>query len=646
MKRIAACLFALVLFAFAFPASALAADSFLVGEWSTSDGSATMTFRNDGTCVSDFGFMPEEGTWSAQDTGGDAFSIEIEGSSILYLMQLAYGGADEGYHFEVLKCNDDNFCLVQVYGDYTAWSSPCKLGFTRKGKKADFTLPAEPAASGASRQTEVEDPNEVKTKKIEFDSKNVVDLNWGWNLFNKDSSEYDHNLAMVGVILGQAAETSQDYIWQRLDDLGFENMKPVFYDGETDNQDHPATIFASKRISLNGADKTVVCVVVRGTTNFQDVLTDIGAMFDGFYTAAHNVRTEFDAYYDSLEQLYGDVSPENTILFITGHSLGGAVAGQLGQMLEGSYSHRNTIFDYTFASPNYETFKYDVEGFTNIHNIVNVHDAIPNVPTGFKKYGRIWYYDSSEGKYQSYLNRVYETLWWNAYFFLDEHYTSTYLSMMLCDVPDNMGEGAVNPYSLTSVHCPVDIEVRNQDGELMGSTKGEEVTLTEACTVLVMTDGEEKYVFAPPDEPYTVKIVGTGNGEMTVKQQSIDQYSGEVVSEKSFEHVAVTKGQQFELAVSGKAQVDDIELKGADGAAASGGSSEPSSEPASADDSGQKDEGFVFHWWYILVGLGVVALAFVILLVIGTVKNKGRAPRKRGSKAKSSASKTGKKRRK
>ncbi|MBR2529207.1 MAG: hypothetical protein IKE58_12155 [Blautia sp.] len=45
---------------------------------------------------------------------------------------------------------------------------------------------------------------------------------------------------------------------------------------------------------------------------------------------------------------------ENTILFITGHSLGAATANVVGR-LSRKFAKDEAVFVYSFASPNYET---------------------------------------------------------------------------------------------------------------------------------------------------------------------------------------------------------------------------------------------------------------------------------------------------
>ena len=118
---------------------ATADSDLLIGDWSTSDG-VYLSFYDDGSFCMEWGYFPEEiGYWKTEPLTDKTLFIELDGSSVLSVMSLIYGTTLSDYHFEVLKCNDDNFYLVQVYDDKTAITSPCKLGFTRDGAKADFS---------------------------------------------------------------------------------------------------------------------------------------------------------------------------------------------------------------------------------------------------------------------------------------------------------------------------------------------------------------------------------------------------------------------------------------------------------------------------------------------------------------------------
>ena len=107
----------------------------LIGTWVTPQGDTIMDFSGDGTYTVEwksFGGFTEEGAWSADSMAGESFPIEMDGLGILQLMQLFYGGVSSDYHFEILKNGEDGVYLVQVYGDYTAQSSPCKLPLQRQ----------------------------------------------------------------------------------------------------------------------------------------------------------------------------------------------------------------------------------------------------------------------------------------------------------------------------------------------------------------------------------------------------------------------------------------------------------------------------------------------------------------------------------
>ncbi len=113
------------------PAIQETSTDFLIGDWSTTDG-VYLSFYDDGYFEMEWSYFSyEEGEWYAEAISEDTYYIEMDGSLILSMMSMLYGSADQDYHFEILKNNDNSFYLVQVYGDYTAYSSPCKLGFTR-----------------------------------------------------------------------------------------------------------------------------------------------------------------------------------------------------------------------------------------------------------------------------------------------------------------------------------------------------------------------------------------------------------------------------------------------------------------------------------------------------------------------------------
>lgn len=486
------------------------------------------------TCLNEEDGVVLWSTQCAEDGGSPAVCIDENGT--VY---------EIGYYGHTLSVIDRN---GNFYGSYTFpndcyWATEILVDNTTISVTFSGDLRPETITISKADLISNLDPNQARMLSIRFDDTKTIDLNWGWELFDKDASEYSHDLAMAGCILSQAAEMGENEAEARLNALGFENASSIYYKGNEDNMNMPGTTFASAKITLNGEDKILVAIVSRGTADTGDWLTDISSVLYGFYGAADNVRNNFKSYYETLSEFYGfNVNANNTVLYITGHSLAGAIAGQLAEMTEGMFAHRNNIFAYTFASPNYETFKYDRAPFTNVHNIINTQDAVPNLPWGYKRYGHDWYYDGKGSN------------------IVDQHLLSTYLNSLLSGVPKNIGSGAVNTYSLSSIHCPVDIQILDADGKLIAWTEESSVHYTGEPTLVVLTQDEAKYIYAPESVDYSIVFVGTGNGKMNYTQQTINMYSQDIVTEKAFENIEIVESKTMCCEVSGKETAEGTKL--------------------------------------------------------------------------------------
>ena len=389
-----------------------------------------------------------------------------------------------------------------------------------------------------------------------------IDVRWGWSMFDKNADEYDHDLAVAGLVLSQVATRGKGELTDLLGKMGFENLHDYHFDQGIELS-RPSTMFASRKIKINGKTKILVTVVVKGTTGLADVLTDLGALLDGFHYARDNVGSELSKYIKGLEEYYGiKVNKNNLLFYVTGHSLGGAVSGLLGDYLcTTEKMDKKNVFVYTFASPQYAMFT-DTKSYSNIHNIVNNKDFIPFILGDVgklytKRYGHDWWYNDDlfdEGK-----KKVYDGFWNNKWASANpfyHHLTQTYLGMLITDVPDNVGSGAKNNYSFSSIHCPVDIKVIGKDGTVYGYTEGENVyNDAENSLVMIFVDGEEKYVVADDSVEYTIEFYGTDTGTMEYSQKLKEIVSGDVISEKTFSNVKVEKGKRFSADIDGKSEV-------------------------------------------------------------------------------------------
>lgn len=402
---------------------------------------------------------------------------------------------------------------------------------------------------------------DIQKKTIKFNETTDVDLNWGWSLFDRDASLYSHDIAMAALILSNATELSESEARTGMEALGFENIESVDYD-HFFAVHMPAAVFGSQKVTFaDGAEKFIIAMNIRGTNDIGDVLTDASSLFNGFLAASQLKMVQLCEYISgTVEQQYGcSLTGDNTILFISGHSLGGATAGLLSNLMMGFAKQENT-FVYTFASPNYDTQGNVTESYVNVHNIINIRDIVPNVPPGYKRYGHDWYYDANDCIEEA--ARVYGS-YWDYYInnknILYNHFLQTYLACMLSGVPVNMGTGTENPYNLSSIHCPVDIEVLDSNGAVIGWTEGQTVYHPDMNDVLIMTDGDAKYVWTPIDRQHTIRFVGTDKGTMSFSQQTFDM-SGTVIDEKLFKDVRLTDQKTMSADIGGEITASQTRL--------------------------------------------------------------------------------------
>lgn len=531
---------------------------FLIGDWETDDG-IKLSFDSGVYIMQWSGLLQlyESGFWRTGWQSGNTFSITFDGLGLLKIMELLNGILVSNYHFEVLKCNEDNFYLVQVYGSHTAYTSPAKLAFTRVGSQKNTDIPDIPEPE----KPDIGDRDELKAekKKIElpFDGgvTDVIDINWGWEYFLDSAENYNHNLAMAGLAISSLTNNPDRFEDTLKNDFGFDDIKYKPYSGVN----MPGYAFAHKSFTYKSQKKHIILIAIRGTNAnlsyafVSDFITDIKSQVDGFIPSTLYIKGMFDDY---IKGIYG-CDKSNTILFITGHSLGGGIAQSFAPIAEKYVSDNSRSFIYTYAATNVAV---NIGGYYNVHNIVNEADIVPYLPVAFKKYGRIWYYNSNDTeKYQEYFDKLCKrenteltVIPWMVGDKHSRHQPETYFAMMICGLPRDMDSGVQNPYSLTSVECPVDVTVKDMSGNLMGKTVGSTVHLENSSEVFIMVEGESKKILAPPGVKYSLEIVGTGDGTMNIKHQLINPVTGQVTESKEYNDIVVKKGKEFMLDIDGK----------------------------------------------------------------------------------------------
>jgi hypothetical protein len=181
----------------------------------------------------------------------------------------------------------------------------------------------------------------------------------------------------------------------KLEGGGFELIEPFFYSKETDTQ-----AFLAK--SSDG----YAVLAFRGTetSQRQDVMIDAKAMRVSVLEG--RIHSGFRLAYDSVgKQIEQSVLKlKDTPLYITGHSLGAALATVATQRLEHKPKIREIIAAcYTFGSPRVGNNHYDIEFKSPIYRIVNSTDIVTVIPLlamGYIHIGDVRFLGSQDGEFR------------------------------------------------------------------------------------------------------------------------------------------------------------------------------------------------------------------------------------------------------
>ena len=225
----------------------------------------------------------------------------------------------------------------------------------------------------------------VREKRVGFFSPLAGDvftmsMDWGWDLLLKGSSiSYDSRLAEIALALSGASERSQEAVEDML--IGNLEVDPELilsanYNRKWYETGYPGVTIGHRSImQSNGKKSHIITIVIRGTTNAADVWTDLESTTGAFSRSANNIYSLLETYIEGCSMNVGEITGDNAVFFVAGHSLGGAVANILAKELNEAYG-RDNVFAYTFAAPRstWDLFSNDNK---NILNILNTEDTVP-----------------------------------------------------------------------------------------------------------------------------------------------------------------------------------------------------------------------------------------------------------------------------
>lgn len=385
-----------------------------------------------------------------------------------------------------------------------------------------------------------------------------LNITWTDELFLFDANQFHSELAIPCLALSGAVELpdGDNRAFDMLEDLDFERGRlSSGYFNTKYNYLKPAAVFGHKKIQLEGETKDLFVIVVRGTTaGTSDWMTDISGQVGGFAVASEDVKSRFMEYVEKeMGVSYEEVLAHSgdNVLLVTGHSLGGAVANHLSVDLMG-FAPKDKSFFYTFAAC--QSFpltdrKYRNE-MTNVFNVINTADIVPYLPpAGFYRIGVNRCFSSNHYKVQETFARLTSgRTYSDAYHHSDAgflwvpHAIETYMAFLIND--DGKALLDARPI-LVRVECPVDVEVYDGDGVLVGRIVNNEIDTSVETRVGLFTDGDKKAILLSEEGRYTVVMTGTDYGEMTCTVETIDPETDEKLEEAAYSHVVLAPGKRF-----------------------------------------------------------------------------------------------------
>ena len=236
-------------------------------------------------------------------------------------------------------------------------------------------------------------------------------LKYGFDFLNQGSETLNWELALTGAVLSNEvydftsdpksdqkepeiykfskdseSESAQSTVQPILIALGYTDTCYYYYENSVL---HPSACFGYNKFKdQDGKVKNVFLIVVRGTQGGADKWTDfLNGGFRTFEEATFNVRDDFMKFVGDVIGKDVDLKNEDNIFFITGHSLGGAIANRLSitdTIVDLAGHDNNKIYTYTFEAP-HTCFNYwwmNPQGMSNAFNFKDVDDFVANVPVG------------------------------------------------------------------------------------------------------------------------------------------------------------------------------------------------------------------------------------------------------------------------
>ncbi|MBQ0098571.1 MAG: leucine-rich repeat protein, partial [Oscillospiraceae bacterium] len=411
-----------------------------------------------------------------------------------------------------------------------------------------------------------------------------IKIPFSYDFFSSDNvitqaQTYNNNLATLGLVLATEAGFTDDRLRECFCVNGNDDSKLIvdayraynftkyseFWNFDTDN---PACAFAYKKQLIDGKEQNVFFIIVRGSTDIGDWITDVKILSDGFQKSANNVKGLFKSFVEyNTDVSLANLSKSNNKFFVVGHSLGAAVVDDLSPLLY-DYAQQKDIYTYAFATPKTVKNK-SIDRVSHIHNILNASDVVTDVGVSVSgtRHGQEVRFSSYNSNIKEYFDKMHDYSFDSKVYEICKslnvkdsvglyHSSDAYLSYLLTRNDKKSGFIAY-PYKKAAVRCPVDVEIYNSKNELVGKIANNEVQEIENQEVIIQIDDDEKYIFMPFEDDYSFKLTGNDSGTMDISFEASDENGNEI--NKQFTNVPLEKGKEFSSDLNDK-EIDKTKL--------------------------------------------------------------------------------------
>lgn len=193
-------------------------------------------------------------------------------------------------------------------------------------------------------------------------------------------------------------------IHSELSNLGFDLTRDNYYFSDPNTHAQAFVVGDNRKIivSFRGSEKEIADWVTNVQV-FKETWTDanpLGEVHNGFYSALSSI-------WDKVSDEINTLRTGNQTIWITGHSLGGALATLAAATLELQNPHLRVGGVYTFGQPRIANQEFSKNYNKQLKNItfrcVNNNDVVTRVPPqifGYSHVGKLMYFDV-DGKLRS-----------------------------------------------------------------------------------------------------------------------------------------------------------------------------------------------------------------------------------------------------